>query len=220
MNNQKLIIVDFDGPINNLIKSKKSAIKNICRKINVKISPLGQIHLLTYIDQIYENKRIYSYKKIIKLGLRKLKRNKLIKINEKQITKFSSLFEEEISTIKLNHRFLEILKKIKKEKKFTLCVYTSQTRKWVTKALEGYKNLFDHIYCQENFAEPKPSVQNIIKICKESGINPKNAIMIGDNPTIDLMPAKLLGMETVLINQFVDQLFQASQELEDLFSTN
>lgn len=136
MNNQKLIIVDFDGPLNNLIKSKKYVIKNLCHKLNIEISHLGQIHLLTYIDQIYENKRIYSYKKIIKLGLKKLKRNKLIKINEKQITKFSSFFEEEISTIKLNRRFLEVLEKIKKEKKFTFCVYTSQTRKWVTNALE------------------------------------------------------------------------------------
>lgn len=222
MSQPKLLIIDFDGPVNDLIKTKKLILKKVAKNLKIYIDCRTQKHFLTYIDQIYQNEKITNYQKIIKRCLIKLKEHGLLEIKEPEIKRFAFLFEKNVrKSVKVNIHFLKILKKIKAKNKIKLCIYSSQIKNKVIRLLkEQDVKLFDIIYGRDNFNEPKPSVKNLEKICDELGVLPKDTLMIGDNAVMDLMPAKLLGMTTLLINPFVDKIVKKEKDFAqtiDLF---
>ncbi|MEQ8224013.1 MAG: HAD-IA family hydrolase [Candidatus Eremiobacterota bacterium] len=50
----------------------------------------------------------------------------------------------------------------------------------------------------------KPSTETLKQIMKEHDLKPHECIMAGDDVTLDLMPAKMLGMKTILRSSYVD----------------
>ncbi|HYD03882.1 MAG TPA: HAD family hydrolase [Alphaproteobacteria bacterium] len=62
---------------------------------------------------------------------------------------------------------------------------------------------FDYIITSDDtkLNKPDPAVWNLL--IKESGINPKECMMVGDHPDIDLASAKKLGMITVWTKQHI-----------------
>lgn len=50
----------------------------------------------------------------------------------------------------------------------------------------------------------KPSTETLKQIMKEHDLQPHECIMTGDDVTLDLMPAKMLGMKTILRSSYVD----------------
>jgi|GEM_PF-383742 len=64
----------------------------------------------------------------------------------------------------------------------------------------GIQNFFDaKIVSGENANELKPSKQPFIKICQLLDVLPVNCVYIGDNPDVDIIGAKELGMKTIII---------------------
>lgn len=59
----KLLIFDFDGPINDLTSAKKVVADDVAKDLNLKWSKENSWELINYIDQIYEAEKIYNYKK-------------------------------------------------------------------------------------------------------------------------------------------------------------
>ena len=45
----------------------------------------------------------------------------------------------------------------------------------------------------------KPDVRLFVRVCEDLGVDPADCIMVGDRIDNDVVPAKLLGMRTVLI---------------------
>jgi len=45
----------------------------------------------------------------------------------------------------------------------------------------------------------KPDVRLFVRVCQDLGVGPSECIMVGDRIDNDIVPAKLLGMRTVLI---------------------
>jgi putative hydrolase of the HAD superfamily len=58
---------------------------------------------------------------------------------------------------------------------------------------------FTYRLTQDDFATTKPDLRFFESIVKRCGIDPKECIMVGDRIDKDIIPAKLLGMKTVLI---------------------
>jgi FMN phosphatase YigB (HAD superfamily) len=50
----------------------------------------------------------------------------------------------------------------------------------------------------------KPSVDSLVEVLSASGITASDACMIGDGLIDDLLPAKLLGVHTILVSPFAD----------------
>ena len=48
-------------------------------------------------------------------------------------------------------------------------------------------------------AEPKPSLDGYIELIKRLGVDPSEALYIGDRPLVELRPAKELGLRTMQI---------------------
>lgn len=78
-------------------------------------------------------------------------------------------------------------------------IYTSQTADAIKKRLG---DLEADIYSRDRTGREKPSVQNLEQILNDYNISPEEACMLGDGLIDDLMPARLMGMKTVLVSPF------------------
>jgi putative hydrolase of the HAD superfamily len=52
---------------------------------------------------------------------------------------------------------------------------------------------------QDDLSTTKPDIRFYDQIVKEAGVNPQQCIMVGDRIDKDVIPAKLLGMKTILV---------------------
>ncbi|MFA4990897.1 MAG: HAD family hydrolase [Candidatus Paceibacterota bacterium] len=64
--------------------------------------------------------------------------------------------------------------------------------------------------------ENKPSINILKYILKKYSLKPEECLMIGDDVCADLMPAKTLGMRTILISNYVDELSVDDSQLLSL----
>ena len=221
----KFIILDFDGVINDLTAAKVKSIKEIFRKLRIKVNRQLIFNMLVYIEQIYENKKIFDYRKILRLVFKKLTKYKLIDIKKKQKEFFIMNFTRYLNkNTSINKNLIREVEKLKKNYGLIICLYTSQKPTSLREIFKNFKikkNLFDKIYTQKDFEEPKPSIKNLIQICQQIKKSPKNGLIIGDNISTDLMPAKFLGMKTILysklINYCVTSSSSKSSKLQEIF---
>jgi putative hydrolase of the HAD superfamily len=58
---------------------------------------------------------------------------------------------------------------------------------------------FTHRLTQDDFSTAKPDIRFYDQILKASGVQPQQCVMVGDRIDKDVIPAKLLGMKTILI---------------------
>ncbi len=221
MSKIKFIIFDFDGVINDLNAAKIKTIKDLFGRFRIIADNYLIFSILNYIEQAYETQRTICYYKLISSAIDKLIRNKLLDINEEQQKYFVENFEPYLKrNTCLDKELIEKIKRIKNKNKLTVCLYTSQPPLYISEVLRSLKiekNFFDYIYTLQDFDEPKPSIKNLEEICRRLKFNPRNGLIIGDNVSVDLMPAKFLGMTTVLYSKLVDYLFFSSNDLIKYF---
>ena len=220
MQKTKLIILDFDGVLFNLTVAKIKTIHQLSRLLGLEINPFLVDKILNYINQIYEQEKILDYKKILKRIFAKLKKNKEFDITPYQQKIFSTSFSSYLEkNSHIDRRIVSLLNSLSK-KAIKTCVYSSRPRLSIRAIIKKSKvNFrFDKIYGREDFDEPKPSIKNLKAICKDFGISPRNALMIGDNLVTDIIPAKSIGMRTILYSNSTDYLAKSDKELKDLLS--
>jgi putative hydrolase of the HAD superfamily len=58
---------------------------------------------------------------------------------------------------------------------------------------------FSHHLTQDDLSTTKPDIRFYDQIVKEAGVDPQQCIMVGDRIDKDVIPAKLLGMKTILV---------------------
>lgn len=59
--------------------------------------------------------------------------------------------------------------------------------------------LFKDIVTSETVGENKPGTKGFLYILKQTGLLPRQHLMIGDREQVDIVPAKKLGMKTCLV---------------------
>jgi len=62
----------------------------------------------------------------------------------------------------------------------------------------GLAAFFDRVLCGDEVERPKPDPQSLAQVCVEFGIEPAEAIMVGDSVN-DLEPAYLIGMPGIAV---------------------
>ena len=77
---------------------------------------------------------------------------------------------------------------------------------------------FAHQYTQDDFSITKPDPRYYQQIANACGVDPQQCIMVGDRTDKDMVPAKMLGMKTVLIRTGLHKNQQARipHELADI----
>ena len=67
------------------------------------------------------------------------------------------------------------------------------------KALEALRidaNFFSLIRGGEMLEQPKPSIENLLEVCRDLNLEPSDCTSVGDRWDVDLAPAKAIGMKT------------------------
>ncbi len=60
--------------------------------------------------------------------------------------------------------------------------------------------------------ENKPSINILKSIMDKYSLDPAGCLLVGDDVFLDIMPAKILGMKTILISEYVDVLAAGASE--------
>ena len=78
---------------------------------------------------------------------------------------------------------------------------------------------FTHILSNYDISEPKPNLEGFQLMIERSGANPDELIFVGDREDVDILPAKKLGIKTVMVwgrSDEADQSFNDFAELKSL----
>lgn len=73
-------------------------------------------------------------------------------------------------------------------------------------ALPYNEPLFDHVISSHEVGMAKQDGPGIYQLAARAfGVDPAECMMVGDNPDLDVIPARAAGMQTVLINRYPDE---------------
>lgn len=100
--------------------------------------------------------------------------------------------------IEKNKNCDEMLKEVSKCNK--IVTYTNSPHKSSVETLKILKiyNYIDKVYSSENFEESKPSLKNLKHMMEDTGYTAENTVSVGNSYEKDIVPAKHLGMTTIL----------------------
>jgi HAD superfamily hydrolase (TIGR01509 family) len=81
----------------------------------------------------------------------------------------------------------------------------------------GIGHFFDHLGISESVGLRKPDVRLFLQVCEALGVRPAECLMVGDRIDNDVVPARTLGMRTVLLRSgfHKDQRPRTWQEVPD-----
>ncbi len=202
-------IFDFDGtlveshPRRNIAHLKVGEV--LLKHLNVQGSIKREV-LLNLISQMeieMNEKHIYDrniwWKEAVKRYF-----SKDISISESTLTELTTLYWQTVSDeSKIFPGVEDLLTSLwQKGIKLGLMSDTDGLEGMKAKRIEdaGLVEYFDAIIIPgEDTKETKPSTQPFIKICELLGVAPEKCVHVGDNPKVDILGAKELGMNTIIL---------------------
>jgi HAD superfamily hydrolase (TIGR01509 family) len=72
----------------------------------------------------------------------------------------------------------------------------------------GVHDLFAHTFSQDDFATTKPDTRFYAELLEKSNAEPSRSIMVGDRIDKDIIPAKLIGMRSILVRTGIHRVQQ------------
>lgn len=193
---KKLLIFDLDGTLYKMRGStydksplKKRVIKNVLKFIALK----SRVDKRT--SNIILNKITKKYGESISIGLEK-------DLNIDRLEYFNTVWNIPTDGIVNKSKNLnKILSNLSNN--YTLILLSDAPRVWINNVLStlNVKNIFkNYIFSGEGNIR-KEHNNGFLNITKQLKIYPKDCVAIGDQEHSDIIPAKKIGMKTVLINQ-------------------
>jgi len=221
----KAIIFDLNGTLDNTDKAFAKAffltLKNFLPKRKNKELKVFANELLVFFWQADKIADLYypnwSMEKIIELGVKNWVKFRKIKINTRSFSNNYNSIRKQFLTIKFE--FVKLIKSLAKNQlKFIFS--QGNTKKDILLLLNKAKlneNDFTEIITTKMFKkETKPSLPVLNYILKKYSLKPKECLMVADDVFLDLMPAKILGMKTILISDYVDYLVKKINNFKKL----
>lgn len=222
----KAIIFDLNGTLDNTDKAFTKALfltlKNFLPKNrNLQIFAKELLIFFWQADKIADLKHPdWSMEQIIQFAVKNWTKFRKIKINIHRFSKNYSTIRKQFLTIK--PEFVKLIKSLPKNQlKF---IFSQGNTKEEVLLLLKKTNLkeddFTEIITTKMFKnETKPSLPILNYILKKYSLKPKECLMVADDVFLDLMPAKILGMKTILISDYVDYLIKKANILKKLIKT-
>lgn len=202
----KLIIFDIDGVLEKeekIIEERRKALLNFLMEkysISKQEAEKRKENAKKHLPSEKKNTTVEVY---IKAGLKRQEYfDTLNKIDPKGL-------------IEGHKNCKKTLKKLNKE---TLVAYSNAPQYVSIRTLKilGIEKKLNKVFSAEEFRESKPSKANLKKILSEMDFEPKNTVMVGNNPVKDLLPAKELGMTTILFSQNTKREKNSDYVVDDL----
>ncbi|MBW3022696.1 HAD family hydrolase [Candidatus Woesearchaeota archaeon] len=203
----KAVFFDLDDTLENWAVAK-SAIKNkFCGFIEKKYCIDKEKFFKKFVEVEYDivgrslDPMNYDRKVWIKETFKRLN----IKISKKEVEKLNELYWKiAFSQIKPYPGTIATLKKLKKYKKAIITDSDGDPNNEIkNKKIRqiGVKKYFDFIITSNKTGKNKPDRKMWKLGMKKLKVNPKECIMVGDKPEVDLKPTKEMGFATVWIKR-------------------
>jgi FMN phosphatase YigB (HAD superfamily) len=223
----KAIIFDLNGTLDNTNKAFTKAffltLKKFLPKRKNKDLKIFAQEMLVFFWQADKIADLYypdwSMEKIIEFGIKNWLRFRKMRLNSRLLAiKYTSIRKE---FLRIRPEFVKLIKSLPKDLlKFIFS--QGNTKEDVLFLLNKAKlneDDFTEIITTKMFKkETKPSLPILNYILKKYSLKSKECVMISDDVFLDLMPAKVLGMKTILIPDYVDYSIKKISNLKELLN--
>jgi len=182
---KKLVIFDMDGTLVDSSQTIVNAINYVRSKLG--LSPLDRELILTKVNDPELNPALFFYE--------------TESFSEEQEEWFSEYYtQNHEKELQLYDGIEELLQELK-ERGFLLAVATNAYRGSTLESLSHLKILdyFSSIACYDDVGRGKPAPDMLEKNLKDTNLEPKDAVFVGDSER-DLLAAKSLNMDYIMIN--------------------
>ena len=203
-------IFDFDGTLIDSFTPRNFAHVKVCefllryiRDKGYKTNKKLMLELISKIEKEMNEKKIYNrnfwWREVLKRYL-----GKVIQISLSVLTEASFNYWETVKNKSLVYPEVKDVLHSLKQKGIILGLISDtdglngMKLRRITES--GLQEFFDAIVIAgEDTSEVKPSTQPFIRICELLEVIPENCVFVGDNPEVDILGPKELGMKTIII---------------------
>jgi len=203
----KTLILDFNDTIDDNFAVKKEALTHVLKKFSADDLSIKKV--LVEIDKVDLAHPGWSMEDIIATALKNI-----LGIERKKATKIAKNYQEyRKKHARLDTSFVKAAPKL--AERFRIILLTSGNKKSIKQLMKKYgiDKYIEKYYFTKELGMKKPSIDLLEMILKDNNIDKEDCIVVGDDIIKDHMPAKLLGIKTILYSKFVDNIISDFKEL-------
>ena len=185
--NIKIIAWDVDTTLYKNIPELSLKFKEECIKV------VAAVRNISYkeAENIFEDMRLKCGSST--MALRTLKAG-----DEKTLLEIQKKLHKQ-DYIKPDPKLLEMFNKLKKFRHFIITNSMKEDDQACLKKLGIAETIFEKIITVEDSGEPKPGLASFQLLLTTTGLSADQHVYIGDREQVDIVPAKSLGMKTILV---------------------
>lgn len=211
------LLFDFNGTLDLIQEERVRALEDVIEEIDPKTPPERYRELteevLVSIERIDVKDPSKPMSEIVSQALKETVDGEL---NEGDSEDLYEIYEESRKVYRdIEGSFVEVVEEL--AEKYRLFILSHARREDIENLL-GKKNLleyFENVYITREYGLRKPDTEIYKKILDEENLQPEECVMIGDDSLLDLLPAKVAGLHTILFSRFVDDIISDYSSLEE-----
>jgi len=213
----KLIIFDLDNTLTDFVKMKDRAIEAAVQAMIDAGLMFSPERIRSEIYRIYDEEGI-EYQKVFNKLLLSLLGRIDYKILAAGIVGYRRA--REASLVLYPHVKVTLIELIKRGLKLAVVSDAPRQEAWLRLCYLQLHHIFDTVITYDDTGEYKPSPAPFKKVLEILGVEPSEAIMVGDWPERDIVGAAELGIRTVFAkygDTFGTKDSGADYEIEDIY---
>jgi len=203
----RTLILDFNDTIDDNFAVKKEALTHVLKKFSADDLSIKKV--LVEIDKIDLAHPTWNMEEIVATALKNI-----LRMERKKAIKIAKNYQEyRKKHSRLDTSFVKAAPKL--AKKFRIILLTSGNKENIKQLMKKYgiDKYIEKYYFTRELGMKKPSIDLLEIILNDNNIDKEDCVVVGDDIIKDHMPAKLLGIKTVLYSKFVDNIISDFKEL-------
>ena len=190
----KLVIFDLDNTLMDFMRMKESAVDAAAEAMIDSGLEMNKEEIKSSLYEVYERKGI-EYQKVFNEFLKK----KLGRIDEKIMASGIVAYRRarEAALVLYPHVNLTLMELVKIGMKLAVLSDAPRRQAWLRLCYLQLHHYFDSVITYEDTGQRKPHPLPFRRVLEDIGIEPHEAIMVGDWAERDIVGAKSVGITTV-----------------------
>ncbi len=211
----KAVVFDFNGVLDNMNAERLNALRDVLQRVGDFEGRAGEV--LVDIEMIDRYHSTDSMRNIVTRALAKFfKKNDVHGFDPK---KMAGLYAKKRKKYRKSCDGLKSVLKYLRSKGMKLFIVSHSKKADITGMFSKQgisENFFEKIYSTQELRLKKPSTEILNEMMSENGLKAGECVFIGDSVVEDLLPAKVVGMRTVLVSEFVDEFITSLRDVKKI----
>lgn len=214
----KALIFDVNGTLDNMQEERILAIKDVVKRLNPNASEekakrSGE-EILVKVERIDTENPKRKMIEIVSDALTEFFGEEISK--EKALGMYNLYKERRIKYRKIYDSFVEVVRYLAKNYRLFILSHGDQEKIGEILKKFNISRYFEKIYLTKDYNLRKPNTEIYKIILKENGLNPEDCVMVGDDSLLDLFPAKVSGLKTILFSKYVDRKISNYKDIDKI----